>query len=38
MYDADPELGDCPEFGMIFVLDADYSNVRWYCKARMLNV
>ena len=30
MYDADPELGDCPEFGMIFVLDADYSNVRWY--------
>ena len=30
MHDAVPELGDCPEFGMIFVLDADYENVRWY--------
>ena len=30
MYDSVPELGDMPEFGMMFVLDADLENVRWY--------
>lgn len=29
-YDCVPELGDMPEFGMIFKLDADYDNVKWY--------
>lgn len=30
IYDAVEELGDMPEFGMIFALDADFSHVRWY--------
>lgn len=29
-YDPVKELGDMPEFGMMFTLDADYDHVRWY--------
>ncbi|MEZ3488232.1 MAG: DUF4981 domain-containing protein [Lachnospiraceae bacterium] len=29
-YDPVKELGDMPEFGMLFKLDADYDHVRWY--------
>lgn len=29
-YDPVKELGDMPEFGMIFQMDADYENVSWY--------
>ncbi|WP_027422063.1 glycoside hydrolase family 2 TIM barrel-domain containing protein [Lachnobacterium bovis] len=29
-YDVVKELGDMPEFGMLFKLDADYENVEWY--------
>ncbi len=29
-YDPVKELGDMPEFGMMFHLNADYSNVTWY--------
>lgn len=29
-YDPIKELGDMPEFGVIFKFDADYSNVEWY--------
>ncbi len=29
-YDVVRELGDMPEFGMIFRLDADYDRMRWY--------
>lgn len=29
-YDPVAELGDMPEFGMMFKLDADYDTVRWY--------
>ena len=29
-YDPVKELGDMPEFGMMFKLDADYDNVTWY--------
>lgn len=29
-YDPVKELGDMPEFGMIFYLDADYDHVTWY--------
>lgn len=29
-YDPVKELGDMPEFGMIFKLDADYDTVKWY--------
>ncbi len=29
-YDPVPELGDMPEFGMMFKLDADYDTVKWY--------
>ncbi len=29
-YDPVEELGDMPEFGMMFVLNADFSHVRWY--------
>lgn len=29
-YKAIKELGDMPEFGMIFKFDADYENVSWY--------
>lgn len=29
-YDPVKELGDMPEFGMIFKFDADYENVEWY--------
>ena len=29
-YDPVPELMDMPEFGMLFSLDADYENLRWY--------
>lgn len=29
-YDPVKELGDMPEFGVIFKLDADYENVEWY--------
>ena len=30
VYDPVAELGDMPEFGMIFKLDADYDTVKWY--------
>lgn len=29
-YDSVKELGDMPEFGMMFKLDADYDTVKWY--------
>lgn len=29
-YDPVAELGDMPEFGMLFKLDADYDRVKWY--------
>ena len=29
-YEPVPELGDMPEFGMMFKLDADYDTVKWY--------
>lgn len=29
-YDPVAELGDMPEFGMMFKFDADYDNVEWY--------
>lgn len=29
-YDPVPELGDMPEFGVLFTLDADYDRVRYY--------
>ncbi len=29
-YDPVPELGDMPEFGLLFKLNADYDQVRWY--------
>ena len=29
-YDPVTELGDMPEFGMMFKLDADYDTVKWY--------
>lgn len=29
-YDAVEELGDMPEFGVMFKFDADYDNVTWY--------
>jgi len=29
-YDPVAELGDMPEFGMMFKLDADYENLEWY--------
>lgn len=29
-YDPVPELGDMPQFGVMFKLDADYNNVTWY--------
>ena len=29
-YDPVKELGDMPEFGMMFKLDADYDKVKWY--------
>ncbi|MBO5094776.1 MAG: DUF4981 domain-containing protein [Lachnospiraceae bacterium] len=29
-YDCVKELGDMPEFGMLFKLDADYDRVQWY--------
>ncbi len=29
-YDPVPELGDMPEFGMIYKLDADYDRLTWY--------
>lgn len=29
-YDVVPELGDMPEFGMIFKFNADYNRVTWY--------
>lgn len=29
-YDPLKELGDMPEFGMIFKMDADYENLEWY--------
>lgn len=29
-YDPVKELGDMPEFGMLFTLNADYDHVRWY--------
>lgn len=29
-YDPIKELGDMPEFGMMFKLDADYDHVKWY--------
>lgn len=29
-YDPVKELGDMPEFGMIFQIDADYDHVEWY--------
>ena len=29
-YDPVKELGDMPEFGMMFKLDADYDHVKWY--------
>ena len=28
-YDPVKELGDMPEFGMMFKLDADYDHVKW---------
>lgn len=30
--DASVELGDLPEFGVLFKLDADYENLEWYGK------
>ena len=30
IYDPVSELGDMPEFGMMFTLDADLNHVRWY--------
>ena len=30
VYDPVAELGDMPEFGMLFKFDADYDTVRWY--------
>lgn len=30
IYDPVPELGDMPEFGMLFKIDADYNRVKWY--------
>lgn len=29
-YKAVPELGDMPEFGLIFKMDADYDSIKWY--------
>lgn len=29
-YEPVPELGDMPEFGVMFKLDADYENIEWY--------
>lgn len=29
-YDPVKELGDMPEFGMLFKMDADYENLEWY--------
>ncbi|MDB8711099.1 glycoside hydrolase family 2 TIM barrel-domain containing protein [Mediterraneibacter gnavus] len=29
-YDPLPELGDMPQFGVMFKMDADYNNVIWY--------
>ncbi|MCI7129494.1 MAG: DUF4981 domain-containing protein [Lachnospiraceae bacterium] len=29
-YDPLPELGDMPEFGVMFKINADYENVEWY--------
>ncbi len=29
-YDPVPELGDMPEFGLLFKLNADYDRVKWY--------
>lgn len=29
-YNSVKELGDMPEFGMLFKIDADYENVEWY--------
>ena len=29
-YDPVPELGDMPEFGMLFKLNADFSHMKWY--------
>jgi beta-galactosidase len=29
-YDPVKELGDMPEFGMMFKIDADYDHVKWY--------
>ena len=29
-YDPVKELGDMPEFGMMFKLDADYDSIKWY--------
>lgn len=29
-YDPVKELGDMPEFGLLFTLSADYENLRWY--------
>ena len=29
-YEPVPELGDMPEFGVLFQLDADYDRVRWF--------
>jgi len=34
-YDPVKELGDMPEFGMIFKLDADYDTVTWYGNGPM---
>ncbi len=33
-YDPIPELGDMPEFGMIFKLPADYDRIEWYGLGR----
>ena len=29
-YDIVKELGDMPEFGVMFKVDADYNQVKWY--------
>lgn len=36
-YDPVKELGDMPEFGMMFKLDADYDTVNWYGLGPMEN-
>lgn len=36
-YDPVKELGDMPEFGMMFKLDADYDTVKWYGLGPMEN-